>query len=243
MKHTIRGTTLPILDVQLEEGESMYTESGGMAWMSTNIEMETNTRGGFMKGLARALSGESLFMTNYKCTKGTGVVSFCTEMPGQIVPMKLSSGKEIICQRDAFMAGTEGTDIKMEFVKKLGAGFFGGEGFFLQRLSGEGTIYLELSGEITEYDLKKGQTLRVDPGYIGAFEPTINYDIERVKGFKNMLFGGEGLFHATITGPGKVWLQSMPLANLAKKIAKYIPQKNSGGSGRRAGFNLDLGGI
>lgn len=223
IKHTIRGTTLPIVDAELKTGESVYTESGGMAWMSPNIDMQSNMKGGIGKAFGRMLSGESLFMVNYTCTEGTGLISFCSEFPGKIVPLDLQQDQSIICQRDAFMMAESTVDLKMEFNKKLGAGLFGGEGFFLQKISGPGKAFLEFTGEITEYVLQDGQTLKVDPGYIGAFEPSVSYEIVRVKGIKNMLFGGEGLFLATLTGPGKIWLQSMPLANLAKKIAPYIP--------------------
>ena len=225
MKHKIRGTTLPILDVELSQGEKVYTESGGMAWMSPNMKMESNMRGGVGKVFGRMLSGESLFMVNYSCTEGTGMITFCNEFPGKIVPFKLAQGKSVICARDAFMVAEDSVDLKMEFTKRFGAGFFGGEGFFLQRITGPGQAFLEFAGEITEYELGEGQSLRVDPGYIGAFEPTVDYDIGRIKGIKNMLFGGEGLFLARLTGPGKVWLQSMPITNLAKKLAPYIPAK------------------
>ncbi len=225
MKYKIRGTTLPILDVELKQGESMFTETGGMAWKSTNISMETSTKGGILKGISRLFSGESFFLTNYTCDEGTGVVSFCTEFPGKIVPFKLAAGESIICQKDAFMVAEEGTKLEMHINKKLGSGFFGGEGFILQKITGPGNAFLELAGEITEYNLKEGQTLQIDPGYIAAFEPNVTYDIERVKGVKNILFAGEGFFLATLTGPGKVWLQSMPLKKLAEKIAKYIPEK------------------
>tara|TARA_Y100000310_G_C20614048_1_gene779614 strand:+ start:576 stop:1256 length:681 start_codon:yes stop_codon:yes gene_type:complete len=225
MKHKLRGTTLPILDVELEEGESMFTESGGMAWMSPNISMKTNTRGGLMKGIGRAFAGESLFMATYTCEEGKGLISFATEFPGKIIPFNLQDGETLICQRDAFMAATNEVDIKAEFVKRIGAGLFGGEGFFLQKLTGPGIAFIEIAGEVTTYTLQKGQTLKVDPGYIGAFEPTVSYNIQRIKGVKNMLFGGEGIFLATLTGPGKLWLQSMPLANLAKRVARYMPKR------------------
>ena len=225
MEHEIRGADLPILDMQLDEGESMFTESGGMAWMSTNIEMKSNMRGGLGKAIGRMFSGESLFMVNYTCTEGTGIISFCNEFPGKIIPFNLKQNESIICQRDAFMAAEQNIDLKMEFVKKIGAGLFGGEGFFLQRLTGPGKAFLEFAGEMTEFELEEGQTLRVDPGYVGAFEPSVSYDIQRIKGIKNMFFGGEGIFLVTLTGPGKIWLQSMPLQNLVKKMTPYLPKK------------------
>ncbi len=225
MKHEIRGTLLPILDVELKKGETVFTESGGLAWMSPNIEMNSEMRGGLGKSLGRVFTGESLFMVNYTCTEGTGLVTFCSEFPGKIVELDLKENENIICQRDAFMAAEEKVDIEAEFVKRIGAGFFGGEGFILQKVKGPGKAFLEFSGEINEYTLKEGQKLKVDPGYIGAFEPTVDYDINRVKGFKNMLFGGEGLFLATLQGPGKVYLQSMPLSNLAQRLSLYVGKK------------------
>jgi uncharacterized protein (TIGR00266 family) len=225
MKTKIRGTVLPIVDVELNEGETVYTEAGGMSWMSSNVDMNSNLKGGVGGALGRMFTGESLFIVNYTCNKGRGLATFCSEFPGKIVPHDLKAGESIICQRDAFMLAQESVTLKMEFVKRLGAGFFGGEGFFLQKITGPGKAFLEFTGEITEYTLKEGQTIKVDPGYIGAFQPSVKYDIVRVKGIKNMLFGGEGIFLATLSGPGKVWLQSMPISNLAKKITKYIPKK------------------
>lgn len=225
MNYKIRGSNLPIVDIELSEGESVFSESGGMAWMSSNIEMSTSTRGGLGAGLSRMLSGESLFMTTYKCVSGTGVVSFCMESPGNVIPFDFNEGQALICQKDAFMVAQEDVTVEAQMTKRLTAGFFGGEGFFMQKISGKGLAFLEIAGELTEYTLEKGQTLKVDPGYIGAFEPTVDYNITRVKGFKNVIFGGEGLFLATLTGPGKVWLQSMPLVNLAHSIARYIPSK------------------
>jgi len=225
MKEIIRGSTLPVLDVELHEGESVFTESGGMAWKSPNVSIQSNMKGGIGKAFGRMLSGESLFMATYTCTQGRGVVAFCSEFPGKIVPFNLKEGESVICQRDAFMAAEAGVELKMEFNKRLGAGFFGGEGFFLQKVTGPGKAFLEFAGEITQYELEEGHTLEVDPGYVGAFEPTVSYDITRVKGIKNMLFSGEGLFLATLTGPGKIWLQSMPLSNLAGKILRYLPKK------------------
>lgn len=225
MDFKIRGTTLPILDVQLGPGESMYTQTGGMAWKSPNISMQTNTKGGLIKGLNRLLSGESLFMTTYTCDSAQGIISFCTDFPGKILSFDLSEGQSIIAQKGAFLVAESSVNMKTEFVKKLGAGFFGGEGFFLQRISGPGKAFLEIAGEITEYNLEEGQTLQVDPGYIGAFEPTVKYEIQRVPGIKNMLLSGEGFFLAALHGPGKVYLQSMPMQKLANVINYYLPQR------------------
>lgn len=224
MKYKIKGTTLQVATVQLEPGESVYTESGGMAWMTSNIDMETNVKGGLMKGLGRSLAGESLFMTTYTCNTGSGLIAFTNEAPGQIVPMELGTGQSIIVQKDAFMCAESSVTLEMHFRKKIGAGLFGGEGFVLQKLTGPGIAFLEFAGEITKYTLK-GQALKVDPGHIGAYEPSVDFDITRVKGVKNIFFGGEGLFLASLKGSGTVWLQSMPLANLARKLSRYIRTK------------------
>jgi uncharacterized protein (TIGR00266 family) len=227
MRYEITGTVLPSVDVYLEAGESVYTESGGMAWMTGQIEMDTNTRGGLLKGLGRKLSGESLFMTSYKAQGGAGVVTFTPEAPGRILVFELEAGQSLICQRDAFMTAEESVDMEMHFRRRLGAGFFGGEGFILQKLTGPGTVFLEIAGDVRDYTLEAGQRMDVDPGHIACYEPTVDYDIRSVKGITNALFAGEGLFLATLQGPGKVWLQSMPIPNLARKIRKYIPNSSS----------------
>lgn len=227
MRYELNGTTLQTLDVILSGGESVFTESGGMSWMKGDIEMTTNTRGGLLKGLARSLSGESLFLTTYKCQSGEAMITFSPEAPGSIIPVKLDSGQSRICQKDAFMAAEDSVTLEVHFRKKLGTGLFGGEGFILQKLTGPGVAWVEIAGEVRQYDLQAGETMKVDPGHIAMYEPSVNYDLARVKGVKNILFGGEGLFLATLTGPGTVWLQSMPLSNLASKLMQYMPTKSS----------------
>lgn len=227
MKYEIHGAMLPSVDVALEAGESVYTESGGMAWMRGDIEMKTNTRGGLLAGLGRKLAGESLFMTSYRCNTGSGMVTFTPEAPGRIMVFELQAGQSLICQKDAFMAAAESVTLEMHFRKRLGAGLFGGEGFILQKISGPGTVFLEISGDVREYDLGPGEMMKVDPGHIALYEPSVDYDLTSVKGLTNILFSGEGLFLATLRGPGKVWLQSMPIMNLAAKIRQYIPTKSS----------------
>ncbi len=226
MQYDIQGTTLQTLDILLEQGETVFTESGGMAWMRGDIEMSTNTRGGLLKGLARSLAGESLFLTSYTCKTGQGIITFTPEAPGSILPIDLAAGQSRICQKDSFMVAENSVTLEIHFRRKLGAGLFGGEGFVLQKLTGPGTAWVEISGEVREYSLKPGETMKVDPGHIAMYEPSVNYDITTVKGFKNMLFGGEGLFLATLTGPGRVWLQSLPIANLASKLMQYMPVKS-----------------
>ena len=228
MRYEIHGTVMQTLDVYLSQGESMYTESGGMAWMKGNVEMKTDTKGGLMAGLGRKLAGESLFMTTYTSRDpGEALVVFAPEAPGKIIPVKLGPNQSMICQRDAFMCAESSIDLSMHFRKRLGTGLFGGEGFILQKITGPGYAFLEIPGEVREYSLAAGESMRIDPGHIALFEPTVNYDITMVKGFTNVLFGGEGLFLATVSGPGRIWLQSLPLSNLAAKLAKYLPTKTS----------------
>ncbi len=226
MEYTIKGTVMQTLEVTLDKGESMYTETGGMAWMSANVSMKTNAKGGLMSGLGRKLAGESLFMTTYTCEGSRCFVAFTLEAPGKIVPIELKAGQVIIAQKDAFMCAQPSVKLSMHFRKRFGAGLFGGEGFILEKLTGPGMAFLEIPGEVREYTLEAGQMMKVDPGHIAAFEPTVDYDIVRVKGLTNMLFGGEGLFLASLKGPGHVWLQTMPLANLAAKLMRYWPKGN-----------------
>jgi len=225
MRYEIHGTLLQSVDVHLNKGESIYTESGGMAWMRGNIEMKTGAKGGLMAGLGRKLAGESLFMTTYTCRSDEGLVVFTPEAPGKVLDFQLEAGQSLICQKDAFMCAEASVKLEMHFRKKLGAGLFGGEGFILQKVTGPGTVFLEIPGEVREYTLTAGETMQVDPGHIALFEPTVSYDINRVKGMANVLFSGEGLFLAKLAGPGRVWLQSLPLSNLARKLARYIPAK------------------
>lgn len=227
MRYAISGTVMQSLEVQLDPGETMFTESGGMAWMSDSIDMDTSTKGGLMAGLGRALAGESLFMTNYTSRVPNGMVTFTPEAPGKILPIQLAPNQVIIAQKDAFMCAQDTIKLEMHFRKKLGSGLFGGEGFILQKLTGPGMAFLEIPGEIKEYNLAPGQIMKIDPGHIAAFEPSVSYDVSMVKGLKNIVFGGEGLFLALVTGPGKLWLQTMPIANLAAKIRQYIPTKSS----------------
>ncbi|RMG97690.1 MAG: TIGR00266 family protein [Chloroflexi bacterium] len=228
MRYQILGTTMQTLDIYLSPGEAVYTESGGMAWMKGDIEMSTNTRGGLLKGIARSLAGESLFLTTYTCKNTPGMITFTPEAPGSIIPVELGPNQSRICQKDAFMVAQDTVSLEIHFRRKLGAGLFGGEGFILQKLTGPGIAWVEIAGEVREYQLQTGEVMKVDPGHIAMYEPSISYDITRVRGVKNILFGGEGLFLATLKGPGRVWLQSMPLSNLASKLSRYLPTQKSG---------------
>ena len=227
MHYELHGTVMQVVDIHLSKDESVFTESGGMAWMRGDIDMSTNTRGGLMAGLGRMLAGESLFMTTYTCRSDSGMITFTPEAPGKILDIQLSPDQTLICQKDAFMCAEDSVKLESHFRRKLGAGFFGGEGFVLQKVTGPGTVFIEIPGEAREYTLAPGEVMKVDPGHIAMFEPTVSYDITRVKGVTNIFFGGEGLFLAALTGPGRIWLQSLPLSNLAAKLYQYMPAKSS----------------
>lgn len=229
MEYQIKGDVLQILEVRLKTGESVYTERGGMAWMTDGVEMSTSGRGGIGKMLGRALSGESMFLTSYKATADGAMVVFAPETMGKVIALNLPEGQSMIAQKDAFMCAADSVTLEMHFRKKLGAGFFGGEGFILQKLTGPGMAFVEIDGEVAEYTLKQGQRVKVDPGHIAMYEPSVQYDITTVKGLKNIFFSGEGLFLATLTGPGKIWLQTMPVSNMAHKIASAVPGKSAAG--------------
>lgn len=238
--YQIVGSVLQAVILQIEPGQQIYSETGGMAWMSGNVTMNTNAGGGggglggMLGGMVkRAVSGESLFIVDYSVSGGRGLIAFASEFPGKIVPLNLAAGQQMICQRDSFMVAEKSVSLDMHFRRKLGSGLFGGEGFVLQKLTGPGLAFVELDGEVVEYTLEPGQVLKVDTGHVAMFEPTVQFDVEMMRGFKNILFGGEGLFLATLRGPGRVWLQTMPLVNVAKKIAEYLPR--GGGSGGSSG--------
>ncbi|HLA45481.1 MAG TPA: TIGR00266 family protein, partial [Aggregatilineales bacterium] len=206
MEYTVKGDVIQSLEITLRAGESIYTESGGMSWMTDGIEMETSGRGGIGKMLGRMLSGESLFLTIYKATVDNAVVNFTQEALGKIIPLPMEAGNSMIVQRDAFMCAEDSVEMEMHFRQNLGTGLFGGEGFILQKITGPGIAFTEIYGEVVEYNLKPGQRLRIDPGHIAMYEPSVSYDLSRVKGIKNMFLSGEGIFLASLTGPGRVWL-------------------------------------
>ena len=224
MNYELKGGELPVLVMNLNRGESVFTESGGMGWMTDGIDMSTNMEGGLFGGLARKLSGESLFMTTYTSETDSTMIAFPSSFPGEIHPFELGSGQSIICQKKSFLCAEKAVKLEMHFRKKLGTGLFGGEGFILQKITGPGTAFMEFDGSVMSYDLKPGEILKVDTGHVAMFEPSVSYDIQMLKGFKNVLFGGEGLFLAILKGPGKVWLQTMPMENLAKNIIPFMPE-------------------
>ena len=223
MKYEIKGNELPVVICYLEGGESMITERGSMSWMSPNMKMETTSNGGIGKALGRMFAGEALFQNRYTATGGNGMIAFASSFPGQIRPWEIGPGREVIVQKSGFLAAEESVELSVFFQKKLGAGLFGGEGFIMQRLSGRGTAFLEFDGHVVEYNLQPGQQIVVDTGYLAAMDATCNMEIKSVPGLKNMVFGGEGLFNTVITGPGRVWLQTMPLSGVAAEILKFMP--------------------
>jgi uncharacterized protein (TIGR00266 family) len=226
MKHTISGTTMPVLQIQLDPGERIVAEPGEFSWMTENIQLHTTTQTAGARGLfsvlGRALSGGGLFMTEYSPTGGSGMVAFSAKVPGTIHEVEVGAGHSYMIHKHGFLCATEGVQLSIGFQRGLGAGLFGGNGFILQRLAGPCTAFVELGGECVVYDLPAGQSLLVHPGHIGMFQDTVNFDITFMRGIRNVVFGGDGLFIGRLTGPGKVWLQSMTVPGLAHAIAPYI---------------------
>ena len=238
IKYEIEGGNLPVVICYPEAGETLCTESGAMSWMSPNMRMDTNTGGGIKKMLGRMFSGESLFLNEYTAMGGTGMIAFAASFPGSIIPYRVTPGNGIIVQKRGFLAMEKGLELSMYFQKKLGKGFFGGEGFIMQKITGDGMVFLEIDGYCKEYELAAGQSIVVDTGYLAAMSESCTMDIQMVQGAKNIFLGGEGLFHTTITGPGKVYIQSMPVINTAMRINPYIKVKDGDSSG---GINIKLG--
>ena len=227
MRYEIKGDTLPVVVCYLENGEKMITERGSMSWMSPNMKMETTSNGGIGKAFGRMFSGEALFQNRYTATGGNGMIAFASSFPGQIVARQIAPGQELIVQKSGFLASEEGVDLSIFFQKKFGAGFFGGEGFIMQRLSGNGIAFLEFDGHVVEYELRPGQQIVVDTGYLAAMEETCTMDVVKVPGVKNMLLGGEGIFNTVIKGPGKIILQTMPITKVAELLQPFFTETKS----------------
>ncbi len=226
MKYQIQGETLPVVICELESGEKMITEGGAMSWMSPNMKMETTSNGGMGKAIGRAFTGEKMFQNIYTAQGGTGMIAFASSFPGSIRAFHITPGNDMIFQKKAFLASEAGVTLSVHFRKKIGSGLFGGEGFIMQRISGQGIAFAEFDGHVIEYSLQPGQQIVIDTGHLAAMEATCSMDIQSVPGMKNILFGGEGLFNTVITGPGRVWLQTMPISNVAGAIRPYIPTGN-----------------
>ncbi len=226
MQYRILGEPLPVVECQLASGETMITEKGAMSWMTPNMKMETKG-GGVGKMFGRMFSGESMFQNRYTAMGGNGMIAFASSFPGSIRAFNISPGNEMIVQKSGFLASEATVDLSVHFQKRLGAGFFGGEGFIMQRLSGQGVAFVEIDGYAVEYDLSPGQQMIIDTGYLAAMTASCSMDIQTVPGIKNALFGGEGLFNTVVTGPGKIILQSMPISNVAASIIPYVPKSGS----------------
>lgn len=226
MRYELKGGNYPVVVCYLDAGEKVITERGSMVWMTPNMQMETRG-GGLGKMFSRAFSGDSMFQNHYTARGGQGMIAFGSSFPGQIKVLEVGAGRDMILQKSAFLASEAGVELSIHFQKRLGAGLFGGEGFIMQRLTGHGLAFVEIDGELVEYDLLPGQQLVVDTGNVAGFESTVRMDIQTVPGAKNMLFGGEGIFNTVLTGPGRVWLQTMPIYNVASAISPFISTGSS----------------
>jgi len=237
----IVGTTMQAVNIQIGRGHAFYSETGSLSWMTDGVKMDTNLGSGGIFGMVqRAFTGESLFVVNYTTDRENELITFSSEFPGKIIPIHLTQGQAIIAQKDTLLIAEKSVTMSIALQRRLGAGLFGGEGFILQRFEGPGTLFASLDGEIVEYTLNPGQRLLVDTGHLAMFEPSVQYDIQMVKGIKNLIFGGEGLFFVSLTGPGRIWLQTMPMAKLAGAMMRYLPKAE--GSHESPGLNIKLGG-
>ena len=239
LRYTIEGENLPVVICYPEANQTLCSETGAMSWMSPNIKMDTNSGGGIKKALGRMFAGESLFMNEFTAQGSTGTIAFASSFPGSIIPYQVSPGNSLIVQKHSFLAMEKGLDLSIFFQKKLGKGFFGGEGFIMNKISGSGLVFIEIDGYCKEYDLQANESIIVDTGYLAAMSESCTMDIEAVQGAKNIFLGGMGLFHTKVTGPGKVYLQTMPIIKTAKAIEPYItfPTNTDGGNG----INIRLG--
>lgn len=240
LKYELEGGNLPVVICYPQAGQTLCTQSGAMSWMSPNMQMETNSGGGIKKALGRLFSGDSIFMNEYTPQGGDGMIAFASSFPGSIIPFEVTPSNGIIVQKSGFLAMEKGLDLSVYFQKKLSSGFFGGEGFIMQKISGNGLAFVEIDGYCKEYTLAAGESIIVDTGYLAAMSETCSMDIQTVKGVKNMFFGGEGLFNTRITGPGKVYIQSMPIYNTAMRISAFLPNMSS--SNDNDGINISFGG-
>ena len=225
MKYQIKGEPMPVVICHLDGGESVICESGAMSWMTPNMEMQTSG-GGAGKMFGRMFSGESMFQNRYTAKNGQGMIAFASKFPGDIRAVEITRSKPVICQKGAFLASSEGVELSVAFQQKISTGLFGGEGFVMQKLSGDGIAFIEIDGSTVEYNLEPGQQMLIDTGYLAMMDATVKMEIQRIKGVKNALFGGEGMFNTLVTGPGRVIIQTMPISGFAALIANLIPHKN-----------------
>ena len=242
IKYEIEGGGLPVLICYPMAGETIVTQRGSMSWMSPNMNMDTNTGGGIKKMIGRMFTGESLFMNEYTAMGGDGMIALATSLPGRIIPFEVTPGNGIVVQKGGFLAMEKGLEMSVFFQKRIGTGFFGGEGFLMQRISGSGMVFIEIDGYCKEYELGEGETIVLDTGYLAAMSETCTMDIQSVSGIKNVFLGGEGLFNTRVTGPGKVYVQSMPVQQLAKRLSPYIEVSSSSSSDNNnsGGININV---
>ena len=239
MKYEILGGSFPAAKVTLNEGESVITQSGAMAWADSSIEMSTNAEGGFLKSLGRMFSGASLMFVTHTATKDNSKVTFSASFPGSIKEFKIDENHEYLAQKSAFLVADPSVQVDATVNDNFWAGLFGGEGFILQKYSGKGTLLAEIDGSVQEIDLAPGQQIKVETGHVALFESTVSYDIESVKGFKNIFFGGQGLFLTTLTGPGKVYLQTLTAQDMAQKLIPYMPKQTTSSYSSSSSSNND----
>ena len=242
IRYEIEGGSLPVVICYPTVGQTLCTQSGAMSWMSPNMQMETNTGGGLKKMLGRLISGDSIFMNEYTPVGGNGMIAFASTMPGRIIPFEVTPGNGIIVQKSGFLAMEKGLELSIYLQKKLGSGFFGGEGFVMQKITGNGVAFVEIDGYCKEYNLAAGESLIVDTGYLAAMSESCTMEIQAVRGAKNIFLGGEGLFHTRVVGPGKVYIQSMPIISMAERLAPYLPSTSSSSSDNDGGISIKLGG-
>ncbi len=226
INYHIMGTVQQVLGVDLQPGQAVFSEAGAMSWMTSTVAMNTHSGGGLGNMFKRAVSGASLFIVDFSANGGPGQVTFSTDFPGKILPFELDAGQTVIMHRHAFITAEKSVNLDIFFTRKLGAGLFGGEGFVLQKLTGPGIVFAELDGDAIEYHLQPNQVLRIEPGHVAMFEASVAFDIEMIKGMTNILMGGEGLFLATLRGPGRIWLHSMTVSHMAHRIAEHLPAKS-----------------
>ena len=231
LQYHILGTVQQTVAVNVQPNQAIFSDAGAMSWMTASMQMKTNTGGGALGGLGgmlkRAVSGATAFIIDYAATGEAGQVAFAADFPGKILPFELDQAQSVIMQRHAFICAEKSVGLDVFFTRKLGVGLFGGEGFILQKLTGPGMVFAELDGDAIEYRLEPGQVMKVEPGYVAMFESSVSFDIEMIKGLKNMLFGGEGIFLAKMTGPGRIWLHTLSASKMAHRVVEYIPSNSN----------------
>ena len=238
LKYEIEGGNLPVVICYPEANQTLCVQNGAMSWMSPNMNMETNSGGGLKKALGRLFTGDSLFLNEYTPVGGRGMIAFASSFPGTIIPFEVTPGNGIIVQKSGFLAMEKGLDLSLHLQQKVGAGLFGGEGFLMQKITGNGVAFIEIDGHCKEYELKAGESIILDTGYLAAMSESCKVEIQSIKGVKNIFLGGEGLFHTRVTGPGKVYVQSMPVYNTAQRLAPFLPSNNSSSDKDNTTINL-----